>query len=320
MPGARRAEDPGMQLRPFERWCLGRRSLGARPLTPAERAQLESLSRRAWLRVANPLLGFAAFWAVLVTLAPALLRGHAPGAVFPAALFLGILLGIPVTILLTTDILRRIGDARADLRADRVERFAPLDPASCVDGPALIDVRQPSGRLLTGPDHLVGHVMEVREVAPAPIVDFRVAQEAHGVPAGRKLERRDLSLEECEEMRRSIREMERVRPSRLLLLAWAVLCLGGMVGMGARLTPVDRLALGASLVIGLLVAARDIHGRQLARRMRADVANGFAWVLTSQTPDTPKEEEGLPRSRRTWTVAGRPAAWRGSALKGARRG
>ena len=309
-----------MDLRPFERWCHGRKSLGTRPLTDHERTLLKGLSRSAWLKVANPLLGFGAFWSVLVTLAPAVLRGHVPPAVFPTVVAVGVMLGIPVTILLTADILRRIRDARADLRSDRVERFAPLEPASFASEPPLLEVCRPSGRVLTGPDHLLGQVVNVREVAPAPIVDHRSLQDAAGVPQGHKLERRHLSIEECEEVRRSIRQIERVRPSRVLLLAWAGVCLWGWVWPDKQLSSFDRFALGTSIAIGAIVGARELHGRRLAQKMRSDVANGFAWVLTSQLPEAPHEEEGLPRSRRTWTVSGTPAAWRGSALKGARRG
>jgi len=309
-----------MELRPFERWCLGRKSLGVRSLTKEERVLLKSLSRSAWLRVANPALGFAAFWAVLVSLVPPLLRGHVPPAVIPAVVFAGLLLGLPVAVLLTGDILRRIGDARRDLAADRVERFAPLDLSSFTNEPPLVELRRPSGRVLHGPPHAVGELVEVREVAPAPIVDLRSELEAVGVPQGRKLERRHLSLEECEEVRRAIREMERVRPSRVLLVVWACLCLWGWIQPERELRAADRILLGASIVIGALVAARALHGRRLARQMRADVENGFAWVLSSQMPDTRREEEGLPSCRRTWSVAGTPAAWRGTALKGARRG
>lgn len=272
------------------------------------------------MRVANPALGFAAFWGVLVSLVPALLRGHVPAPVSPAIVVVGVLLGLPVTLLLTGDILRRIGDARRDLRADRVERFVPFDFAAFSHEPPILEVRQPSGRVLRGPEHLVGSVIEVRAIAPAPIVDHRSALEAMNVPQGRKLEQRHLSLEECEEVRRSIHEMERVRLSRLLLVAWACICLWAWVAPPKPLRPADRFALGVSVLIGVITAARDVHGRRLARRMRSDVADGFAWVLTSQIPGVPREEEGLPRSRRRWSVAGTPAAWRGTALKGARRG
>jgi len=308
-----------MELRPFERWCMGRKSLGARPLSGEERVLLEALSRRGWLRVANPALAFAAFWTVLVSLAPAILRGHVPTAVFPLIVVVGLLLGLPVTVILTADILRRIRDARRDLRTDRIERFAPLDIAAFGSRP-LLEVRQPSGRVLNGPDHMVGHVVGVREVAPAPIVDLRSAQDAAGIPQGRKLERRDLSLEECEEVRRTIREMERVRPSRVLLVVWACVCVWGWIQPERELTAGDRFAFGASVLIGALVAARELHGRRLARQMRADLANGFAWVLSSQMPDSVQEEQGLPHSHRKWSVAGTPASWRGAALKGARRG
>jgi hypothetical protein len=308
-----------MELRPFERWCQNRRSLGFRPLTSAEWARLNAKRRGVGWRVAGPIAGYLACSFVLLQLRPLLPQAELGAFTLDASPFLGMLLGLPIALMLAADRLREALDISRDLRASRVERFAAVDPTTFTAGPALIEVCHPSGRLLTGPAFQVGRVAAIREIAPAPFAVLREEHHVEGVPASAHLERRPLSEEECEELRRSARGLEKVRASSVLLLLWLDVCAIGWVQPGKTFSSGDMMAAVGLAAVAAYVIWRALRDRSLARRLLADVAAGFALVVASPGR-LEADEEALPHSRLHWNVAGQPADWRGLAVKGRARG
>lgn len=307
---AARADTLAMELRPFERWCQGRRSLGCRELTPEERMLLETRRRGLGWQVAGPIAGYLACALVLFRLRPFLPEADVGAFTLQVSPFLGLLLGLPIAILLAADRWREARDLSRDLRQGLVERFAPVDPTTFFGGPPLIEVCLPSGRVLTGPPSEVGRFAAIREVAPGPFVDSRVEQPADGLPAGTRLLRRDLSPEERAEIRHTIRRLEKVRASSVLLLLWVDAIALAWLRPSHTFSNADLLVAAGTAIVAALVVGRALRQRALARRMRADAAGGFALVFTGPAV-MDLEEEALPHSRLYWSVAGNPAEWRG---------
>ena len=301
-----------MSARPFERWCLGRRSVGERRLSPADQATLERLRFGLRWRLVAPGAGVLALWTLVGATLPE--PAQQPGLarlVTPLALTGGVF-GLALAVLYTRDTLRETRDLNRDLLVGLVERFAPLDPTTFRHTPAVIEVRRPSGRMLTGPVSIVGRPAPVREVAPGPLIQFRVEEPAMGLPAGSRLERRHLSPEERIELRHAVREVERLRGADLVLLVWFALCLLGWQAVGQPRTLEAIVQLGQGLVAGGIFLWRVIGSRMLSRRMRADLKGGFAVVFVPPAPEHEAEEVSLPCSQLTWSLAGLPADWRGS--------
>jgi hypothetical protein len=308
-----------MELRPFERWCQGRRSLGFRSLTSAEWVRLNAKRRGLGWRVAGPIAGYLACSFVLFQLRPLLPQAELGAFTLEMSPFLGVLLGLPIALLLAADRLREARDIARDLRESRVERFAAVDPTSFTGGPPLIEVCHPSGRLLTGPAPLVGRVLAIREIAPAPFAMFREEHHAEDVPAGARLERRPLSEEECEELRRSARSLAKVRVSSIALLLWLDVCVVGWLQPAKSFTSADLVAAVGLVTLAAYVIWRALRDRSLARRLLADVAAGFALVVP-RADRMEAEREALPHSRLHWNIAGHPAGWRGLAVRANGRG
>jgi len=302
-----------MEPRPFERWCLDRRSAGERRLTPAERETLSRLARRLRLGLLLPWAGYAGYWLVLLSFVPSPDRSEWVRGLYALFMILGLLLLLPVAILLTWDDWQALRDVRLDLRADRVERFEPVESGSPphVEGP--VEVRHPSLRLLTAPRSEVGSVAPIREVAPGPIVGMRVRHPAEGLPEGARLERRHLSPEEHAELARAIEKVERLPAIEFVGAIWCLFCLWGWSESKGPRTFTMYLLLTQGLFSGGWFLYTVLRNRVLARRMRADIADGFALVFVPPEPDT-REEEGLPHSGLPWRIAGLPAEWRGASL------
>lgn len=304
-----------MDSRPFERWCLDRRSSGLRALTSEERAGLERLRRRVAWMLALPWAGFVAYWAVLIGTFPDPL-GPTPDWIRGVHMFfvmLGLLLLLPVAILMTRDLGADRRDLARDLEADRVERFEPVATGSPADVEGIVEVRQPSGRLLIGPRLEVGDPAPIREVAPGPIIGMRVRQPADGLPDGARLERRHLSPEERAELARAVERCERLPKFELVGALWCVVCVWAWMSSSGPRPFTAYLMMAQALFAGGWFVWTVVRNLSLARRMRADVESGFALVFVPPDPQA-SEEEGLPHSGLPWRVAGLPAEWRGGDL------
>jgi len=296
---------------------MGRRSLGIRPLTSVEWARLNARRRGVGWRIAGPLAGYLACSFVLLQLRPLLPQADLGAFTLDASPFLGMVLGLPIALLLAADRLREARDLARDLRASRVERFAAVDPTTFTGGPALIEVCHPSRRVLDGPAPLVGKVAAIRELAPAPIATLWEEHLTEDLPAGARLERRPLSDEEREELRRAARQLEKVRASSVALLLWLDVCAVSWLQPARPFTTGDVVAAVGLVAMAALVIGRALRDRSLARRLLADVAAGFALVVP-RADRLEAEEEALPHSRLHWNVAGHPAGWRGLAVSGRR--
>jgi hypothetical protein len=308
-----------MELRPFERWCQGRRSLGYRALRHEEQELLRARRRGLGWRVVGPVAGYVACAYLLSRLQPYLPQADLGAFRLEMSPWLGFVLGLPIAIVLAVDRFREARDLSRDLREARVERFAPVDPTTFTASPAVLELCVPSGRVYTGPPDQLGRVAKIREIAPAPFVHARVEQWDHDLPPGIRLERRELSEEEREELRRAAKRLGQVRVSSVLLLLWLAVCLFGWLEPARAFSDQELIALGVTLLVALFLVGRALRDRAVARRMRADAAAGFALVFSA--PDsTEPEEEALPHSRLFWSAAGLPAEWRGRTASARGRG
>lgn len=306
-----------MEPRPFERWCMDRRSAGERSLTPDERDGLVRLRGRVAWSLSWPWCGFLAYGVTLIVLTPAPSAPEPVRGLYLFFLVLGLMLLLPVAILMTRDQWRALTDLGRDLRADRVERFEPVPTGSPDDVEGMIEVRQPSGRLLTGPEREIGDPAPIRVVAPGPIVGMRVRHPAEGLPEGARLERRHLSPEEQDEIEREIRRVERIPVRELIGGLWGAISLYGWSTSKAGPTLTTFLGMTLGLFMSSWFVWTVTRNLMLARRMRADVESGFALVFVPPDPGA-REEEGLPHSGLPWRIAGLPAEWRGADLLGSR--
>jgi hypothetical protein len=262
-----------------------------------------------------PWVGFVAYGvAVIFTMpdpvgpTPDWIRG---GHMF--LMILGLLLLLPVTILTTRDLWHDRRDLGRDLREDRVERFEPVVTGTLADVEGAIEVRHPSGRLISGIERDLGDLAPIREVAPGPIIGMRVRHPAEGLPEGARLERRHLSPEERDELARTVARIERIPAIEYVGLLWCVICVWSwLAAPGSAKSPSSYLVLAQGLFCGGWFAWTLIRSHMLAHRMRADVQDGFALVFVPPEPNAQAEEEGLPHSGLTWRIAGMPAEWRGA--------
>lgn len=286
--------------------------MGERRLSPDDQRALERLRGGLRLKLLAPGAAYIALWALL----PAIFPDPAPtpmvAQVSGFLAFTGIVLGLALAVLATRDTWRESRDLERDLRVGLVERFAPLDPTTFEESPVLIEVRRPSGRVLTGPADQVGRRAPIREVAPGPIVQFRVEEPADGLPPGARLERRHLAPEERLELQHAIRHIERVSGVDLVLLLWMALCLAGWQTAGRPRSLEALLQIGQGVLAGGIFLWRQVGNRVIAHRLRGDLECGYALVFVPPAPEQEAEEVALPVSRLSWSLAGRPAEWRGS--------
>ena len=312
-----RDETHPMDPRPFERWCMDRRSTGERSLTPDERERLVRMRRGIGWSMTWPWAAFLAYWAILVFVVPDRSTDDAVRTVFLFFTLLGMLLLLPVAILTTRDQWRAFADVGRDLRDGRVERFEPVATGSATDPAGPVEVRQPSARLLTGPRREIGGPAPIRIVAPGPIVGMRVRHPAEGLPEGARLERRHLSPEEQDELAQAIRSVEQV-PLRVWIGGvWGAVSMWGWSASTVPASPTKFLGLALGVLMSGWFVWTIVRNLTLARRMREDIEAGFALVFVPPDPGA-REEEGLPHSGLPWRIAGLPAEWRGADLLGSR--
>lgn len=303
-----------MEPRPLERWCLDRRTAGERKLTPEERVALAKQRRRVAWWFGLPGLALIAYWAVIILTIPAPSASDAIRGVHLFCMALGLLLLLPIAILQSLDAWRELRDLGRDLLEDRIECFEPVVTGTATDMEGIVEVRHPSGRMLTGPVDAIGDPAPVREVAPGPIIGLRVRHPAEGLPEGARLERRHLSPEERDEIQRAIRQVKRIPKAHLVPALWFVVCVWVWVQGGSTLTSGSKLLLLQGVIMAGWVVWHAVRNHVLARRMSADVEDGFALVFVPPDPQASAEEEGLPHSGLPWRIAGLPAEWRGEKL------
>ena len=315
-------------------WCLDLPLTRQRPLEALERDRLAGevmrLRRKVWLLWC----GFAASGVLFFCVAtPSNPQANVEQAALTVAGIVLTAVGLPITMLISRDWVRRGRLLRADLRRDVVKCYGEPVAAS-----RMVEVLAASRYLwrVDGVPALGWKPVEEVELADAPPFAAFAAEwlqplgddPASGVSRGE----RDMSSQEVEELRRSARRLWlRPLPLAVGLTAWASL-------------PITALALAGPfhsvwewLRTGMLVASAAtndflvIQGLLLARLFRADCRNGRIVIVRFEAPPAldlsvppgnvsasepllgqpaPVTLEVLPISGRVWTEEGRPAAWR----------
>jgi hypothetical protein len=318
-------------------WCRGCVRKGARDLADTERTWIQRLRRAHRARVAFGLVIVPAALMICIGLASLLPPGPGGPAdvVAGTALFVTLLLGVPVSILLVRDHLTAARRLDRDLESGSAwifESTASVARSDATDGDdahreAVSFALLPGSRRLIDPRDLAPRTTreDVIEVEPHTGAGFYVpcAYAVVSHPPGLRLEQRGLSGAERE-------ELERVAGALLMPTLGTMIALGGFIAIVTMVVAVrPSAALGTrafvgdsiSTVLWILVTGRILvrYWRciRLASHLRGDLAVGIVLRAagdqdsgTSSPSAGDVASEFLPVSRLLWRTAGAPIGWR----------
>jgi hypothetical protein len=308
-------------------WCRGCVRVGARELADAERAWIKRLRGAHRARAALGFVIVPAALAVCVGLGTLLPQGPSgsAGIVAGTALFVTLLLGVPVSILLVRDHLAASRKLEEDLEHGSAWIFESSAPAAAEIGAdddetghePVAFALLPQSRRLVDPHDATPRVAceDVIEVEPhtGPGLYAPCAYAVVRHPPGLRLEQRPLSAAERDELRRVARGL-------LVPTIGTVIALAGFIAIASLVLFVrpssmtgSRGFVGDSIstVLWLLVSGRILirYWRcvRMGHRLRGDLTVG---IVLRAAGDQDPDSEFLPISRLLWRTAGAPIQWR----------
>jgi hypothetical protein len=325
-------DEPGIGAE-HERWCRGCRCVGSRALSDDERAWMRRL-RIAHLR-----------WTALgMMIAPtAMAVGVAVVGLFPQPfaqpaqiafsvwMMYSILLGIPLTIIVTRDHLSASNRLGADLRAGIVWQFEQPHAPSADETtreepePRRFALLPATLRIVSVGDLVPRTEQEIMSEVDPPTgsgLDAPLSLEIVPVRSDLRFRQRALSRPERAELERVSRRLVLPRLSTVV----AIVGFAGMIAIvfgthrapGTPDTVSGLLSIVMTFAVCGMVLARYARAVWLSQRIRFDLRSGLVVrVETGPSSGT----EFLPFSRLIWRAGGAPALWRdrGSAVERLRR-
>jgi hypothetical protein len=299
---------PNFEEETIERWTLGQRFIGTRPLTAEEIAGLRSDALKHLRLSLIPPLVYLGVWCVCIGSVIVFAR-LASEIWFGLAGFVLVCLGLPVTIALTRDSIRVSRDAHRDAVGGSAECFSPPEQpwGDSESSAETVVLCAASHRVLHGPPDRIGHVARVTQIAAGASEGWRIPTT---LPNGLPAERRRLTAAECDELNLAIRKWRTVGFGSAL--AVAVLLIIPVLFLERPSGPVDFGDLFSSVmmcVICVLVIWKNWDKVSASFALKRDLDEGIALMV--RLPEDPSSSaEFLPHSHVLWNLNGAPAGWR----------